>query len=118
VLTEVKNAADGGFDGAGEGISDEAMCEDFAFCAIFLRCEGEGYESCSVKVSLRALHGINGPVVDVKIHVSETKWCIIQSGTRVLTRTKGEVECNGDDVGDGLAILCGRVIVCLMEDGG
>jgi hypothetical protein len=31
VLSEVKNAVDGGFDGAGESISVEAMCDDFAF---------------------------------------------------------------------------------------
>jgi hypothetical protein len=76
--------------------------------------EGEGYESGSV--SFRALYWIDGPVVNVEFHVSETKGCIIRGSTRVLARAKKEVKCDGDDVSDGLSVLGGRVVVGLMED--
>jgi hypothetical protein len=113
---EVKDAAEDGFDGAGKEISAEAMCDDFTFRSILLRCEGERDESGSVEVVVGALDWVDDPVVDVKLHVSEAKGGIIRSGTRVLTRAKEEVEGKGDDIGDGLAILCGGLIVCLVKD--
>jgi hypothetical protein len=106
----------GGFDGASESISDEAMCDDFALCTIILCGEGEGYKSGSLKVGFRALYWIDGPVVNVEFHVSETKGCIVRGSTRVLARAKKEVKCDGDDVGGGLLILGGRVPVGLMAD--
>jgi hypothetical protein len=116
VLSEVKNAADGGFDGAIKSISADAMCDDLALCPIILCGEGEGYESGSVKVGFRSLYWIDGPVVNVEFHVSKTKGCIVRGSTRVLARAKKEVKCDGDDVGDGLSVLGGRVVVGLMED--
>jgi hypothetical protein len=116
VLTEVKDAADDGFDGAGERIRAGAMCDDFTFRSILLCCEGERDKSGSVEVVVGALDWVDGPVVDVKLHVSETKGGVIRSGTRVLTRSKEEVEGKGDDISDGLAILSGGLIVCLVKD--
>jgi hypothetical protein len=52
----------------------------------------------------------------VEFHISETKGYIVRRSTRVLTRAKKEVKCDGDDVGGVFLILGGRLAAGLMED--
>jgi hypothetical protein len=69
-----------------------------------------------MEVLFGELHWFDTTVVDVEFYVSKAKWCIIRCSTRVFARAKEELECKCDDVSDRLAIWCGVVMVCLVED--
>jgi hypothetical protein len=59
-----------------------------------------------MEICFGASQWIDCPVINMEFHVCEAKWHIVQDSTGVLTRAKEEIECNGDEVGNCLMIMC------------
>jgi hypothetical protein len=108
------DAADGGFDRTREVIGAETVGDDPTLGAILLRREGELHEVRGVKIDTGTEDRVDGAIIDVKLHVRETKRRVIRGGTCVLTWA---IECDGDEVGSRLTIWHGwRVVGSVKEE--